>query len=175
MNHYSIIEAPHLSIETQAQIQIIQDLNQQLEALKKEIQDHQIWTLILQKLRASWTYHSNAIEGSTLSLGDTIFFLQEGLTVEGKPFKDFLDAQNHAEAIEYFFSVVRDERNLTTGLMREINQLLLNGVKSTPTMTTTGERVNKPLKAGAYKTFHIVLSKFSIKFIPPQALLIGFG
>lgn len=59
--------------------------------------------------------------------------------------------------------------------MREINQLLLNGVKSTPTMTTTGERVNKPLKAGAYKTFHIVLSKFSIKFIPPQALLIGFG
>lgn len=35
MNHYSLIEAPHLSIETRAQIQLVQDLNQQLEGLKK--------------------------------------------------------------------------------------------------------------------------------------------
>ena len=56
---------------------------------------------IQEKMRSEWTYHSNAIEGSKLSLGDTIFFLKEGLTVSGKQFKDFLDARNHAKAIDY--------------------------------------------------------------------------
>ena len=59
------------------------------------------WGAIYNKLKIDWTYNSNAIEGSTLTYGETVFFLQEGLTVEGKPFKDFLDARNHAEAIDF--------------------------------------------------------------------------
>jgi hypothetical protein len=54
----------------------------------------------VKRLRTHWTYHSCGIEGSTLSRGETHFFLTEGLTVEGKPFKDFLDAKNHAEAVD---------------------------------------------------------------------------
>ncbi len=36
------------------------------------------WQPIQQKLRAEWTYDSNAIEGSTLTLGETIFFCRKG-------------------------------------------------------------------------------------------------
>ncbi|QTR48920.1 Fic family protein [Candidatus Thiothrix anitrata] len=86
------------------------------------------WQPIQQKLRAEWTYDSNAIEGSTLTLGETIFFLQEGLTVEGKPFKDFLDARNHAEAIDLLFDVVAQKRAISEGLIKELNALLLAGV-----------------------------------------------
>ncbi len=79
----------------------------------REIKDKnpELWQTILQKLKIDWTYHSNSIEGSTLSRGDTHFFLTEGLTVEGKPFKDFLDAKNHAEAIDFLFEVITNERD----------------------------------------------------------------
>jgi len=70
------------------------------------------------KLRIEWIYDSNAIEGSSLSLGETLFFLQEGLTVEGKPFKDFLDARNHAEAIDFLYQVITDKRAITQGFIK---------------------------------------------------------
>lgn len=73
-----------------------------------QAQKPNLWGAIQQKLRAEWTFDSNALEGSTLTLGETNFFLQEGLTVEGKPLKDFLDARNHAEAIDLLFDVVRE-------------------------------------------------------------------
>ena len=110
------------------------------------------WLVIQQKLRAEWTYDSNAIEGSTLTLGETIFFLQEGLTVEGKPFKDFLDARNHAEAIDMLFDVVAQKRLISEGLIKEINALLLAGVQSTPALDTQGRRVQKPATPGHYKS-----------------------
>ena len=46
---------------------------------------------ILQKLRLEWNYHSNAIEGNSLSYGETVAFLMHGLTAKGKPLKDHLD------------------------------------------------------------------------------------
>ena len=35
-------------------------------------------------LKINWTYNSNAIEGNTISLGDTAYIIQYGLTVKGK-------------------------------------------------------------------------------------------
>ena len=70
-----------------------------------------VWTTIQEKLRLKWTYDPNALEGSTLTKGETYFFLREGLTVEGKPFKDFLDARNKATDIEKLC-------NLTIGAAR---------------------------------------------------------
>lgn len=51
-----------------------------LEGLNSDIQQS-----LLTQLRDAWTHTSTAIEGNTLSLGDTKFILDEGLTVSGKP------------------------------------------------------------------------------------------
>ena len=110
-----------------------------------------LWATIQEKLRLEWTYNSNAIEGSTLTRGETLFFLQEGLTVEGKPFKDFLDARNHAQAIDYLYQVIKEARPITPGLIKEINALLLLGVTHTDALTETGEKVKKPATPGQYK------------------------
>lgn len=127
-------------------------LKAQMEARKARLHpDSDLWGKILEKMRVDWTYHSNAIEGSTLSRGDTLFFLQEGLTVEGKPFKDFLDARNHAEAIDLLFDVVANARPISEGLIKEINALLLSGVSHTPAQSQSGQRVRKPVYAGQYK------------------------
>lgn len=49
-------------------------------------------------LRVMLTYHSNAIEGNTLSLAETQMVLEYGVTVDGHPLREFLEATNHAEA-----------------------------------------------------------------------------
>lgn len=55
---------------------------------------------VMAQLKAVWTHDSTAIEGNTLTLGDTMFVLGYGLTVKGKPLKDQIDIQNHARAID---------------------------------------------------------------------------
>ena len=78
--------------------------------------------------------------------------MQEGLTVEGKPFKDFLDARNHAEAIDLLFDVVAQKRAISEGLIKEFNALLLAGMQSTPALNSQGQRVQKPATPGQYKS-----------------------
>ncbi len=135
-------------------IELNQLLNE-IDSLKNQIntypKDSELWKTIQEKLNISWTYSSNAIEGSTLTLGETIFFLQQGLTVEGKPFKDFLDAKNHSEAIELIFDLIKGNREISEGFIKEINALLLNGVTSTPALNQFGQKVKKKANPGQYK------------------------
>ncbi len=123
--------------------------NEQIKSTKDA--DPTLWKSIREKLRVDWTYHSNTLEGSTLTRGETHFFLAEGLTVEGKPFKDFVDAKNHSEAIDFLYEVVTDQRSITESLIKEINALLLSGVVSTEAMNQHGERVKKKATPGQYK------------------------
>ena len=47
------------------------------------------------------TYHSNAIEGSTLTLDETKLILNNQITVSGKSLVEHQEATNHAEAMRY--------------------------------------------------------------------------
>ncbi|MBW2100039.1 MAG: Fic family protein, partial [Deltaproteobacteria bacterium] len=128
---------------------IVDDQRQQINILKPSRPE--LWPTIQEKLRADWTYDSNAIEGSTLTRGETLFFLREGLTVEGKPFKDFLDARNHAEAIDFLRQVIKDERPISQGLIKDINALLLAGITHTEAVDIAGRKIRKPASPGQYK------------------------
>jgi Fic family protein len=72
-----------------------------LEGLDKDIQQS-----LLNQLRDLWTHTSTALEGNTLTLGDTQFVLGEGLTVSGKPLKDHQEVVGHARAIELIYAMV---------------------------------------------------------------------
>jgi len=58
---------------------------------------------LLAQVRDLWTHNSTALEGNTLSLGDTHFILEEGLTVSGKPVKDHQEVIGHARAIDLLY------------------------------------------------------------------------
>ena len=64
------------------------------EGLDRDIREN----LRLQ-LSVYWTYASNAVEGSSLTIGETDFVLREGITLGGKPLKDYRDAEGHFRAI----------------------------------------------------------------------------
>ena len=59
-----------------------------------------------------WTYHSNAIEGNTLTLMETKVVL-EGITVGGKTMREHLEAVNHREAILLMEELVTKAEPLT--------------------------------------------------------------
>ena len=58
---------------------------------------------LLKQLRDLWTHTSTALEGNTLTLGDTHFVLEEGLTISGKPLKDHQEILGHARAIQLLY------------------------------------------------------------------------
>lgn len=53
------------------------------------------------------TYNSNAIEGNTLTLQETVLVL-EGITIDRKPLKDHLEAVGHKDAFLYVQDLVKE-------------------------------------------------------------------
>jgi Fic family protein len=79
---------------------------------------------LLEQLRALWTHTSTAIEGSTLSLGETAFVLSEGLTISGKPLKDHLDVEGHARAVDILYELVKKDE-ITADDMFDLHKLVM--------------------------------------------------
>ena len=65
-------------------------------------------------LRLMLTYHSNAIEGNTLSLAETQMVLEYGITIDGHPLREYLEATNHAEAFDTVPHLVKNPIALET-------------------------------------------------------------
>jgi len=140
----------------------IDELSAATEAARTRTPDR--WPTVLHKLKIRWTADSNAIEGSSLNFADTLFFLEQGLTVAGKPLKDFLDARNHAEAIDLIYDVVHSQRPVSEGLLKELNALVLAGVSDLPTLDRHGRMGRRPANPGAYKSQpnHVLLPDGSL-------------
>lgn len=66
--------------------------------------DPDLRTALAAQVRDLWTHGSTAIEGNTLTLGETKFVIEEGLTVSGKPLKDHQEVVGHARAIELIYA-----------------------------------------------------------------------
>lgn len=68
--------------------------------------DQDIKAILLAQIRNLWTYYSTSIEGNSLTLGETSFILEEGLTIQGKPLKDHNEVYGHAKAIELIYTLL---------------------------------------------------------------------
>ncbi|MGF7184920.1 Fic family protein [Desulfitispora alkaliphila] len=129
---------------------------EEIDKLKNEIDCHrplspEIMEIVDQKYKIEWTYNSNAIEGNTLTLQETAFFLQHGLTSKGKTLKEYLEVQNHSDAIDFIKDIVKDNREITEGLIKEIHALLLKGIDFVM-VGPSDNKVKKKINPGRYKT-----------------------
>jgi Fic family protein len=91
-----------------------------LEGLSEDIKKN-----LLEQLRVLWTHTSTAIEGNTLSLGETAFVLSEGLTISGKPLKDHRDVEGHARAIDAIYYIVKKSEVTATDLF-DLHRLVIS-------------------------------------------------
>ena len=74
-----------------------------------------------------WTYHSNAIEGNTLTLKETKVAL-EGITIGGKTMREHFEAINHREAIFFVEDLVKKNESLSEWQIKSIHQLILRNI-----------------------------------------------
>ena len=78
-----------------------------------------------QQLTLEWTYNSNAIEGNTLTLKETIVVLEDGLTIGNKSLKEHLEVINHQEAISFVEELADSTTEITERNIREVHGLVL--------------------------------------------------
>lgn len=105
-----------------------------------------------QKLNIEQTWNSNAIEGNTLTLGETKTFLLYGITAKGKPFRDYLEVAGHNEALDYVAAAVKNQEPVTQSFCRFLHKILL-GEKPfrVNAVTPDGQPTTREICPGEYK------------------------
>ena len=124
-----------------------------------------------QKLRLEANFNSNAIEGNTLTLGETRSLILHGLTAHGKPLRDHLDIEGHDNAVKAIEAAVRDDLELNGVFIRNLHRVLLKEPYETEAMTPDGKRVRRRISLGDYKSTpnNVVTSTGEIYyFTPPE-------
>lgn len=83
-----------------------------------------------ENLVLQWTYHSNAIEGNTLTLKETKVAL-EGITIGGKTLREHFEVINHKEAILMVEDLVSQQAPLTERVIKDLHYLVLKNIDNT--------------------------------------------
>lgn len=105
-------------------------LIKQLDQLKVELDNHRPiapdrYRKIMQKLQLDWNFHSNSIEGNTLTLTETKQLLYYGLTAKGKPLNDHKEMEGHAKVLKKMEEMVHQDLRLTESLIKEFHEMIL--------------------------------------------------
>lgn len=80
------------------------------------------------------TYHSNAIEGSTLTYAETyaILYNDNSFKIQGKEPREIYEAINHKTALELVFKTLKDvNTSLTESLIKNLNEAINRNIKDT--------------------------------------------
>ncbi|MBU2635323.1 Fic family protein [Patescibacteria group bacterium] len=89
--------------------------------------------IVLRRLQedmiVEWTYHSNAIEGNTLTLGETKLVLEQGITIKGKSLKEHFEATNHKEAILFLLRILKQKKRITLDLIDQTHKIILKNIE----------------------------------------------
>lgn len=103
-------------------------------------------------LRVLLTYHSNAIEGNTLTLQETALVVEYGLTVGGHSLREYLEATNHAAAFQELVQFANATTPITTDTILHLHQLVMQQILPT---------------AGEWRTVPVTIR--GVALVPPSA------
>jgi len=79
-------------------------------------------------LRVFLTYHSNAIEGNTLSLQETQMVIDYGITIHGHSLREYLEAVNHAEAYQYITQLIEQQELISVKTILTLDSLVTDKI-----------------------------------------------
>ena len=75
------------------------------------------------------TYHSNSIEGSTLTEPDTAAILFDNVALPNKTLTEQLETKNHQTALNYLFDYVYKKEKINEALVLKLHSILMNGIR----------------------------------------------
>ena len=102
-------------------------------------------------VRIRWNVHSNAIEGNTLTHGETIVLLLLGEAVGGRLMRECEEVVGHDLAVSHVREMALSDRELTQTDLREWHRLLLVRPYRMPARTPDGRRTSRLIQVGSYK------------------------
>lgn len=106
-----------------------------------------------QKLRLEWNYHSNHIEGNTLTYGETVLLLLHGQTHGNHTLREYEEMKAHDAGIEHLRNLAADpERLIGPADIRDLNRIILKEPYWKPTQTPEGQPTRAQVVPGEYKT-----------------------
>lgn len=129
-----------------------------LDQLKAQLDAHRPLPAVVvanlrENLLVNWTFHSNAIEGNTLTLQETRVAL-EGITVGGKTLREHFEAINHRDAILYVEEMVQQQETISEWLIKQLHALVLKNIDAE--------------NAGQYRRVNVLIS--GAQHRPPDSL-----
>jgi Fic family protein len=102
-------------------------------------------------------YHSNAIEGNELTVGETREVVERGLTITGKSLKDQAEAKNLSQALDFLEELAtKTEDPITESDIRQLHQVVLKDINDD--------------NAGKYRSVQVEISGSEYKPPPPEQI-----
>ncbi|WGE89314.1 Fic family protein [Actinobacillus arthritidis] len=108
-------------------------MNQKLtkiDELKHQLAQHRpLSTSEVARLREEFiigsSYNSNAIEGNSITLRETVLILKKGMTIAEKPLREHLDIIGFKDAFNYIYELVANNEPLRERIIKDIHSLVL--------------------------------------------------
>ena len=101
-------------------------------------------------------YHSNAIEGNKLDVGETRAVVEHGLTITGLPLKDQAEARNLSLALDFFEEIASNTNiPITETDIRQIHAFVLRDISE---------------QAGDYRSISVAISGSKYDPTPPESI-----
>ncbi len=111
----------------------LQDILDRIEYKKGSVDarrplSSQVLARLKNDLALEWTYHSNAIEGNSLTLVETRIVLEEGMTIGGKSLREHFETINHAKAIDYVEDLVSEDVDIRPVDLLKLHEIVMAGM-----------------------------------------------
>lgn len=105
------------------------------------------------KFRLEWSYHSNHMEGNTLTYGETQMLLFFGKATGDHEKREYDEMEAHDVAVKMVEEWATDSsRNITEADIRELNKIILVRPYWKEAITPEGKPTRKKIIPGSYKT-----------------------
>ena len=82
---------------------------------------------LARSLVAEWTHSSTALEGNTITAGDTLFVLTEGLTISGKTLREHQELHGHAQALGIMAAWTRARQPVRIEHLHQLHRAVQTG------------------------------------------------
>ncbi len=142
----------------------LKEILNQIDELQSKINSYErlsdeLLKKISYKFRLDWNYHSNAMEGNSLTKQETRSVMINNITVEGKPLKDVIEVRGHDEVITNILKIGKGELRLSEKRIKEIHKGIMHE-----------DDPDKILKIGEWKTTENHIYNYKDEkyyFVPP--------
>lgn len=132
-------------------------MREEIEQIPHDLLSERALKRIRDYFRIHHVYHSNAIEGNSLTLSETKVVVQEGLTIAGKPLKDHTEAVNLNAALDWLEELISGlKQPLDESIVKHLHLLVLRGVDND--------------NAGRYRTINVRIQ--GSDHVPPEAIFV---